>query len=362
MPDSKVKDDNAAAGIITRERATALALVAATTIALYICYLIMRPFLPVLVWALALAVVALPLHNFVLRHIRREGIAAGVSVFIISTVIIMPVLFVADRLTREAIAGAEIIRVEVETGHWREVIERSNLLRPALHWVESNIDVRAEINRLSSSFAAIASSVVTGSAQILIKLVLTLFVLFYFFRDKQEISRGVRSLLPLSRSEANRLFTRVKDTIYATVYGTIMVSMAQGLLGGLMFWWLGLPAPVIWGIIMGLLSMVPVLGAVVIWGPAAVFLLLQGSWVKALILVSWGMLAIGLIDNFLYPTLVGKQIKLHTLLVFFGVLGGLSLFGMAGLILGPLIIAVTGAILDIWRNRTRDGRTLDEGG
>jgi predicted PurR-regulated permease PerM len=347
---------------MTRERATALALIMATAIAIYLCYLIMRPFLSVLVWALALAVVALPLHKFVSRYIRKDGLAAGVSVFLVATVIIIPVLFVGDRLVREAIAGAELIKIEVETGHWREVIESNKLTASALHWVESNVDLRAELNRVSSNIAAIASSLVTGSVQILIRLVLTLFVLFYFFRDRQEINRGVRSLLPLSRAEANRLFARIKDTIYATVYGTIMVSMVQGLLGGLMFWWLGLPAPVIWGIIMGLLSMVPVLGAFVIWGPAAVFLLLQGSWIKALILVGWGMTAIGLIDNFLYPTLVGRQIKLHTLLVFFGVLGGLALFGMSGLILGPVMIASTGAILDIWRNRTKDGRTLDETG
>ena len=150
----------------------------------------------------------------------------------------------------------------------------------------------------------------------------------------------------------DRLFDRVEDTIYATIYGTLAVSAAQGLLGGLMFWWLGLSAPLLWGVVMALLAVVPVLGAFVIWIPAALFLALEGSWGKALILSLWGLLVVGTIDNLLRPILVGKRLKLHTVLAFISMVGGLILFGPAGLVLGPVVLTITAELLETWRSRT----------
>jgi predicted PurR-regulated permease PerM len=149
----------------------------------------------------------------------------------------------------------------------------------------------------------------------------------------------------------DQLCHRVSDTIFATVYGTLLVSAAQGLLGGLMFWWLGLPAPLLWGVVMALLAVVPVLGAFVIWVPAALFLALEGSWGKALILTIWGAGVVGTIDNLLRPILVGRRLNQHTVFAFISVVGGVILFGPAGLILGPVIIAITAELLEIWRER-----------
>ena len=119
-----------------------------------------------------------------------------------------------------------------------------------------------------------------------------------------------------------------------------------------MFWWLGLSAPLLWGVVMALLAVVPVLGAFVVWIPAALFLALEGSWGKALILTLWGMIVVGTIDNLLRPILVGNRLKLHTVLAFMSVVGGLILFGPAGLILGPVALTVTTVLLEIWPSRT----------
>jgi predicted PurR-regulated permease PerM len=135
----------------------------------------------------------------------------------------------------------------------------------------------------------------------------------------------------------------------------------QGTLGGLMFWWLGLPAPVLWGVVMAVLATVPNLGAFVVWAPAAVGLAFQEEWAKAGILTAWGLIAIGLIDNMLYPFMVGQRIHMHSLPVFFSILGGLYLFGAAGLILGPVVFALTHALLEIWRRRTAAGRAAENG-
>ena len=176
-------------------------------------------------------------------------------------------------------------------------------------------------------------------------------IFIFFLRDRDAALLSLRSVLPLSEAIMDRLFSRIGDTIYATIYGTLAVSSAQGVLGGLMFWWLGLSAPLLWGVVMALLAVVPVLGAFIVWIPAALFLVLEGNWGKALILALWGMFVVGTVDNLLRPILVGNRLKLHTALAFMSVVGGLILFGPAGLILGPLALTVTTVLLEIWRGR-----------
>jgi predicted PurR-regulated permease PerM len=204
-------------------------------------------------------------------------------------------------------------------------------------------------------------SVLTGTVWLLMQLFITLMSLFFFLRDRHHVLAVLRSMLPLTDSEIDEVFQRVDDTIHATIYGSVVVGLVQGTMGGLMFWLLGLPSPLIWGTVMGLLALVPMLGTFVIWGPTAIFLALQGDWTKALILASWGGIAIALVDNFLNPFLVGKRLRFHTLLVFFAILGGLALFGASGLILGPLILAMADALLEVWRRRTAAGGTIEAG-
>ena len=139
----------------------------------------------------------------------------------------------------------------------------------------------------------------------------------------------------------NRLFSEVFDTVHATIYGTFVVAAVQGALGGLMFWWLDLPEPLLPGVVMGLLAVVPVLGAFIIWIPAAIFLVLEGSGGKALLLTLWGAVVVGGIDNLLYPMLVGSRLKMHSLTAFVSIVGGLIVLGPSGLILGPVMFMVT---------------------
>lgn len=150
------------------------------------------------------------------------------------------------------------------------------------------------------------------------------------------------------------MFERISGTVHATVYGTLAVSSIQGVLGGLIFWCLGLPAPLLWGVVMAILAVIPVLGAFVVWIPAALFLAMEGSWGKALILTLWGMLVVGTVDNLLRPVLVGNRLKLHTVLAFISVVGGLMLFGPAGLILGPVALTITTVLLETLRCRAHD--------
>jgi predicted PurR-regulated permease PerM len=346
-------------GLLTRERVLATVLIAATALAIYLCYRLVQPFLPAIIWAIALAVIAHPLHERVERLIPYNTIAATLSVLIIAFAIIAPAIIVLDRLVREAGEGIALIQIRSEEGQWESMLQSNTYLRLALEWIENHINFQSEIERLTAYMTYTASSLVTGSVWAVIQLLITLFVLFYFFRDRRAILRSLRSLLPLSATEADRMFSRVTNTIYATIYGTLVVALVQGTLGGLMFWWLGLPVPLLWGVVMALLSIVPMLGAFIVWIPAAIFLALEGYWGKAILLTVWGTVVVGLIDNILYPMLVGKRIRLHTLSVFFAILGGLAVFGASGVILGPVVLSVTDALIDVWRQRTSAGGAAD---
>jgi predicted PurR-regulated permease PerM len=204
-----------------------------------------------------------------------------------------------------------------------------------------------------------APTVLMGSLAVVAQLLVTLLVLFYFFRDTRDLAGNVRSYLPLSDREADTVIARVTDTIHATIFGSLTVALVQGVMGGLMFGALGLPAPVLWAVVMTVLATIPVAGTFVIWAPAAAYLALSGSWGKALILAAWGGIAIALIDNLLYSILVGKRLHFHPLPVFFSIVGGIAFFGVAGLVLGPLTLSVTTALLEVLRRRTAAHRTAD---
>jgi len=190
------------------------------------------------------------------------------------------------------------------------------------------MDVGGAAERLSLTLRSHISSMLTGSIWAIAELLITLFALFHFFRDRHPALRFLRSLVPLSEVETEEVFRRVADTIHATVYGTLVVALVQGLLGGLMFWVLGFPAALLWGAAMALLAMVPVLGAFFVWAPAALFLALTDRWGKAVILTGWGVGVVSLIDNLLYPLLVGRRLRLHTLPVFIAIVGGILAKGV----------------------------------
>jgi predicted PurR-regulated permease PerM len=360
-PDGRARHHDPEGGWLSRERALVLVLLAATAIALYLCYRLARPFLPALAWAVALAVVAHPLHRWLLRRLPRPNLAAGLTVALVALVIVGPTLFVTQQLVGEAAKGVAWLQSEGAAEHWQAMLAGYPRLAGWLAWLAAQVDVRGAAERTSTALTSGASAVVSGSVWAIAELLMTFLALFYFFRDRSPILQVVRSLVPLSQDEMEAVFARVAGTIHATIYGTVAVALVQGVLGGLMFWVLGLPVALLWGAVMAVLAIVPVLGAFVVWGPAALFLALQGSWGKALLLAGWGGLVVSLIDNLLYPILVGKRLRQHTLAVFIAIVGGLELFGSAGVVLGPVTLAITVALVEIWRRRTAGGRTAEAG-
>lgn len=332
-------------------RITAAFLAIATAVAVYLCWLLLLPFLKAITWALALAVAAHPLHRWIGRRVGRKNLAAAISALLVMTILLGPGVPLIQALIHEAVDAIKRLQDDSALTYWRALIDQHRWSAPVVGWFHSNVDLGKEVARLAGGLTSWLSSLVADSAWFLMQLVVSGFTLFYLFRDGEAALVSLRSWIPLSAHEADQVLSRVSETIYATLYGHLLASMAQGFLGGLMFWWLGLSAPLLWGAVMALLAIIPILGAFLIWIPAALFLLLKGSWVKALILVIWGNFVVGLVDNLIYPMVVGKTVRLHTIPVFFSIMGGLVTFGVSGLVLGPIILAVTIALLKIWRFR-----------
>lgn len=329
-----------------------LVLMMATVLGIYLCYRLAVPFLPILAWALTLAVMFTPLQRWLESKLKYRNFATLISILLIGFMVAVPVIFVGEQLVVQIVKGSQLVETKVSSGEWRRAIEAQPQLAPIATKIERYVNLPENVKTLNAKLAATAGNIIKGSAFQLLGIILVFYVLFFFLRDRHLILKSIMALSPLSELEMGRLFKRLGDTIHATVYGTFVIAAVQGSLGGLMFWWLGLPAPLLWGFVMSLLAIVPMVGASVIWAPAALLLFLDGDTSSAIILVLWGALVVSTIDNLLRPVFIGNHLKLHTVLAFMSIVGGLILFGSAGLILGPVTLTVTIALLEIWFART----------
>jgi predicted PurR-regulated permease PerM len=241
---------------------------------------------------------------------------------------------------------------------WQQSLGRLGL---AEVWSQltANIDLPAALGQVGQQLSNWSLAILTGFVYLLIQAAIALFILFFLYRDEDYVLATIHRLSPFTGDETRRLLKRIGDTIHATIAGVVMVAIIQGTLGGVMFAVLGMPAPVLWGAAMAVMAMVPYLGTFVIWGPTAIFLAISGQWGKAVILAGWGLLAIGLIDNLLYPMLVGNRLRQHTVTAFLAIVGGVTLFGGPGIVLGPVVVTLTFFLLEVWRRRTEDGQTAE---
>jgi len=206
------------------------------------------------------------------------------------------------------------------------------------------------MERMSGTIAQSTVGLVGGALGAVVQIFFIIFTMYYLFRDGAQIVRVLPAVLPLETAQSEEIFTRTKEVIGASVYGVLVIAAIQGALGGLAFFLLGLPSPLVWGVVMAFFSLIPMAGSFVVWVPAAIYLAATQQWWKAGFLVFWGAIVIGMVDNFLRPKLVGEKTRLHELFVFFSVLGGLQVFGVLGLVLGPVVLAITLALFDVVRH------------
>lgn len=340
-------------GVATRSRTKLWVLEAATILVLYLAYLMAKPFLPPIVWAVTIAVITHRFSSWVGRRVSTPDAKALICVAVVAVIALLPAVVIATAAVQQiGVALEEWNSIQSTVIDWLQA-------HPDLKAVWDDFDLAKEAPALIDRLRPGAVAAVSTPLYLLMQTVLTLFVLYYLYRDEESAIAAVRSVLPLSDAESQRLFHRLDDTINATIFGTVVVAMVQGIMAGVMFGFLGIPGATIWALIMGLLAIIPYLGTFVIWGPTALILALHGHWEKALILVAWGGTAIALIDNLLYPYLVGHRLSQHTVVSFIAILGGVSLFGATGVVLGPVVVTLAYFLLDLWRRRTEGGASAE---
>jgi predicted PurR-regulated permease PerM len=327
----------------------------------YLLYRILSPYLYSLAWAVIFTIVFFPLYtrlNKLFRH--RRGLAAITMTILVIIVIILPSGFLLNLLANELIDVYHYFDNYIREGKhltffeglkkWAIFQRLWDVLNRYLDL--SQIDfgtlVLSQLKRLSLYAANQTSTFVKGLTSVIFQFFLMAVAIFYLFRDGEVIMEKIKTLIPFSSRQKKNILTRMADMIQATIYGGIVVALIQGGLGGLSFLVLGLPSPIFWGAVMALLSFLPVVGPFLVWFPACVILFAQGYLLKAIVLCIWGATVVSLSDNFLRPILISGRTQVHTLLLFFGVLGGLKVFGFLGFIMGPLVITICLGMLDIY--------------
>jgi predicted PurR-regulated permease PerM len=339
----------------TRKWAAIVCLVGLAVVALYLCYLIARPFLGPVLIAVMLAIVFYPLHVRVQRFFPRPNVAAAVSTTLVILLVTIPMVLLGISVSRELRAVVQSLREQSwSLGRLSPYIVKwgGDLLRRlGDHMDLSQLDPQATILRWAEQASrylfSIGAAAVTNLLSFVLDSVVVFFSLFFLFREGKSIRQGLSAMLPLYPDQTERLFAGISETMIANLYGGLAVGAAQGILTGLSFWVLGLPAPILWTLVTGLASLVPVVGSALVWGPASLLLLLSGHWVKALILIVWGVAVVGQVDVLVRPYAVSARVKVHTLLVFFALLGGVEAFGIIGIFVGPVILSITMAVLDM---------------
>lgn len=327
-----------------------LVLTGLTAAAIYLCWKLAAPFVDAFTWAIALAVACAPLRRWLFARIPALPATLLVLTLVVA-VIAAPVTFILHQLLQESLQAQALLKQSLDADAWQRTIAAHHWLGALWSWADQQFDLSEIARQMAAAMARWIAPALAHSVSVISQAGVALLALFFFLRDQETVVSTTERLLPLSSEETSILLSRISSAIRSAVYGRLSVGLLQGFLGGAIFALVGLPAPVFWGAVMALLSILPMFGAFVVWVPASAYLWIEGHWIRAVILVAWGLAVIHPVDNLLYPILVGARLGMHSLVLFVAFVGGLIAFGPAGLILGPCIIAAAAGIAEIWEAR-----------
>jgi len=311
---------------------------------LAILFLIVKPFLAPLTWAAVLAIFFFPVHGLVRRGIPRPNLASLATVCLVTLLLVLPVISLAPTLTGQTISMLSSLSAGEFLPKARLFFEESLKRSPVpIGDIQEVID---EISRKARAVLAQQSARLAGDlARSLFELVVMLLAMFYLFRDGERVVELLRDLSPWTGEHRDRIMGQVTELVQVTISSSFAVAAVQGLLGGLVFWVVGMPSPMFWGALMALMAFLPVVGPWLVWGPSAIGLFLAGQTGRGIALVILGLVVVSGADNVLRPVLIAGRSQLNGLLVFISVLGGIRALGFLGVVLGPLVVATAVGLL-----------------
>ena len=336
----------------SQKRFESLLFYAAVLLIFYLAYRVFEPFLQPLGWAVVLVVCTYPLHA---RLLRRMGPlkAAALSTVCVTLLLVGPALGLVGGLINQATAAVHYLQ---SSQGWSSQFPES--VRNALDWLQRHgiVSIQTDPFRLARDAAgglahlleARAGDMLRNAASVAVKLLILLFALFFLFRDGPVLVERTRRVLPFDEEQSDRIVGQTRDLIFASVTASLVIGAIQGLFGAGAFALVGLPSPLFWGAVMGMLALLPVIGGWLVWAPAVVWLAMQGSYGKAIVLFAICAAAAGVLEHFVRPLLLTGKSQMNALLILVSVLGGISVFGFLGFILGPIVVAVASTILNVY--------------
>lgn len=319
---------------------------------------VLWPFYGAVLWGAAIAIIFAPLYRKL--HARlggRANVAAAATLLIIVAIVIVPLILVGMLLVRQAAGVYE--RLQAGNLNFQSYLLQITELAP--DWLVGILGSVGIMNlddlqsRLAAGLRAVSQLLAEqlvllgqNTFTFVVGLFVMMYLLFFLLRDGDTLARRINNAMPLRPEQRRALVNKFTTVIRAMIKGTLAVAVVQGALGGLIFWLLGIPAAALWGVVMAILSLLPAVGSPVVWAPVAIYLIAMGEVWQGIVLLAYGALVIGLIDNVLRPILVGKDTRIPDYVVLISTLGGLALFGVNGLLLGPVIAALFLAVWDIF--------------
>ncbi|HME45211.1 MAG TPA: AI-2E family transporter [Syntrophorhabdales bacterium] len=321
----------------------------------YAAYLIFRPFFVPIGWAIVFAIVLYPVHNFFLKYVKMGAISAVVILILILIITLGPLSYVSYQLAVElqniSFEHATEEIVGIFNHPWIKPLVERVLSLFSITEEQFRASVVENLTKLGKNLLGPAggriSDIITGAFDF----VLMAFTLFFLLKDGPKFLEKLRDYMPFPEYEKKQLAKQIKDVVVSTIYGGVVVALAQGLIGVIAFAVVGIHAPVLWGMAMSITSFIPIVGCALIWVPATLYLFAKGLTTQAVILAAIGIFVISAVDNILRPIIIRGRVSMPLLLVFFSVFGGIQVFGLLGLVLGPLVVAVFASVVGIFRTR-----------
>ncbi|URO00114.1 AI-2E family transporter [Leclercia adecarboxylata] len=326
---------------------------------------VLAPYFSAILWAAILAVIFYPVKNALrIRLGDRNGLAALLSVLLICLIVFIPLMVIFSSLAYEL--NVVYTRLQQNDTQFSTVV--ASLFNHLPHWlrtlmIEHDLDTAAQIQQKLSEAALRGGQYLAGSAFLIgkgtfgfaISFGVMVYLLFFLLKDGPWLVRQILDSLPLSNFAKHHLFAKFAGVARATVKGTAVVALVQGLLGGIAFWIVGIKGSILWGALMAFLSLIPAVGSAIIWVPAAIFLFATQQLWQGLFIVGFFVLIVGLVDNILRPLLVGKDTKMPDYLILITTLGGMEIYGINGFVIGPLIAALFIACWNLLSGRDHAG-------
>ena len=307
-----------------------------------VSFFLVKPFLTTIISAIVLAYIFYPLYKKIRMAIISENIAALLTTLIVIIIIIIPLVFAANALINQSVELFYRVKDVDISGAETFVAKHFN------DKLEVEEQVKEILNTVTLSLAKQTSDFVVTLPGKIIQFFVMLFIMFYMFKEGPTIVENIEHHIPLREAHKKHLSKKFSSVIYASLYGVVLTAFIQGGVGALGLWIFGVPSPLLWGLVMVILAMLPFVGAAFIWFPAAIYNIFTGETFNGFGLLLYGLLIVSTIDNIVRPKIVGTKGKVHHVLVLLGVLGGIKVFGFLGIILGPLILAILRVFLDIY--------------